>query len=91
MQLRQFLAILPDWKDLAIGLNVVSISVGNEAWLDLSEPGAVVITSWERDLWWWVVSRARAERDAKLLALLEDESAPVAFGTALNAPRRVAA
>ncbi len=75
-QLRQFLAILPDWEDLAIGLNVVSISFGNEQWLGLSEPGAVVITAWERDLWWWV-SRARAERDAELLALLEVESAPV--------------
>jgi hypothetical protein len=75
-QLRQFLAILPDWEELAIGLNVISISSGNEEWDGLSEPGAVVITAWTADLWWWV-RRAWAEHNAELLALLEVESAPL--------------
>ena len=75
-QLRQFLAILPDWEELAIGLNVISISSGNEEWDGLSEPGAVVITAWTADLWWWV-RKAWAEHNAELLALLEVERAPL--------------
>ncbi len=68
-QLRRFIEILPDWEQLAIGLEAISIYRGNDSWLGLSNPGVVVITAWDRALW-----RARtswAEKYADLLGLLE--------------------
>ncbi len=53
-QLRRFIEILPDWDELAIGLEAISLYRGNPEWLGLSNPGVVVITAWDRDLWWWV-------------------------------------
>ena len=71
-QLREFITLLPDWDELALGLDAISIWSGNERWLGLSNPGVVVITAWNQDLWWdvepeflvrepWVTAQLGAE------------------------------
>lgn len=57
-QLRDFIALLPDWDELAIGLDAISIWRGNPSWMGMSNPGVVVITAWEKELWWTDTSRA---------------------------------
>src|SRR5215469_6807043 len=63
-QLRRFLSLLPDWEELAVGLEAISIYRGNREWLGKSSPGVVVITAWDRDLW-WLVSPAFFEDEAE--------------------------
>ena len=41
-QLRDFLDLLPDWDELAVGLEAISIWYGHSRWLGLSNPGVVV-------------------------------------------------
>jgi len=74
-QLRRFLGILPDWEELAVGLQAISIYRGNPDWLGLSNPGVVVITAWVREMW-WQVERSWAQEEAELLELLEVEVVP---------------
>jgi hypothetical protein len=74
-QLRRFLALLPDWDELAIGLQAISISRGNSDWVGLSNPGVVIITAWVREMW-WRVDRAFVEDEAELIARLEVEVVP---------------
>jgi hypothetical protein len=50
-QLREFLEILPDWDELAIGLEAISIYRGNAEWVGLSNSGVVVIAAWPREMW----------------------------------------
>src|SRR3954451_8535829 len=57
-QLRDFIELLPDWDELAAGLEAISIWSGNPDWLGMSNPGVVVITAWKQDLWWHDVDRA---------------------------------
>ena len=71
-QLRCFLGMLPDWEDLAIGLEAISIYRGNPDWLGLSNPGVVVITAWDRDMW-WRVDRSFVQDEAEVLERLEVE------------------
>jgi hypothetical protein len=75
-QLRRFIEILPDWDELAVGLEAIAICRGNPDWLGLSNPGVIVITAWDRDLW-WLVEPAWAEEASDLLELLQVEIAPV--------------
>jgi hypothetical protein len=51
-QLREFLALLPDWEELARGLEAIAIYEGGHGWLGISNPGVVVITAWRQGLWW---------------------------------------
>jgi hypothetical protein len=67
-QLRRFLEILPDWDELAVGLEAISIYRGNSEWVGKSTPGVVVITAWDRELWWYVEpSWVKEEPEAELL------------------------
>jgi hypothetical protein len=73
-QLRRFLEILPDWDELAVGLEAISIWRGNPNWVGLSNPGVVVITAWDRELWWYVEPAwVNEESEAELLERLEVE------------------
>jgi hypothetical protein len=74
-QLRDFLDLLPDWDELAVGLEAISIWRGNSRWLGLSNPGVVVITAWEQDLWWHQVEPTDLHDCVELLALLGVEIA----------------
>jgi hypothetical protein len=69
-QLREFLEILPDWDELAIGLEAISIYRGNADWVGLSNPGVVVITAWPREMW-WRVDRAWVANEAELFERLQ--------------------
>jgi hypothetical protein len=71
-QLRRFLALLPDWEELAVGLEAISIWRGNPDWVGLSNPGVVVITAWPREMWWWV-ERSWVDDESELLARLDVE------------------
>ena len=73
-QLRRFLEILPDWDELAVGLEAISIYRGNEEWFGRCNPGVVVITAWPREMWTWT-STSWAAEEAQILELLEVEIA----------------
>jgi hypothetical protein len=75
-QLRQFIELLPDWDELAVGLDAISIYSGGHGRLGMSNPGVVVITAWEQDLWWTGMSAEWAQEVAELLELLGVELVP---------------
>jgi hypothetical protein len=72
-QLRRFLALLPDWDELAIGLEAISICEGGHGWLGIFNAGVVVITAWEKELWWSDVSASWVDEHADVLDLLSVE------------------
>src|SRR3954468_21990183 len=72
-QLRRFLGLLPDWDELAIGLEAISIYEGGHGWLGISNPGVVVITAWEQSLWWSRMEPAWVDEVQDLLDLLAVE------------------
>ncbi|MDA0184804.1 hypothetical protein OJ997_31165 [Solirubrobacter phytolaccae] len=78
-QLREFIELLPDWDELAIGLEAISIWRGNSEWLGLSNPGVVVITAWPQDLW-KVTHRRWLAEVADLLTALGVELADAPSG-----------
>lgn len=46
-----FIAILPDWADLSVGLNGIVLAPGEYSLCGWHEPGVVHICAWEEDLW----------------------------------------
>ncbi len=62
-QLRDFIAILPDWSWLASGLNAVLIAEGREDCFGWHRPGTIAICAWQGDfhqLWsHWFISANR--------------------------------
>jgi hypothetical protein len=50
-QLRAFIALLPDWDDVAVGLDAVVLDEGQDCmgWCDNH---VVAICAWEHELWW---------------------------------------
>ena len=48
----KFLALLPEWDDLAIGLNQVILGAGDDEAMGWHQPGIVAIEAWEAALWW---------------------------------------
>lgn len=69
-QLREFISLLPDWEELAVGLEAISIYRGNDEWLGISNPGVVVITAWEQDLWWEGITTSWVDEASGVLELL---------------------
>ena len=47
----QFLEVLPDWKNLAIGLNAIVLSPGEYNTDGYHVPGVVHVCAWEAELW----------------------------------------
>lgn len=47
----RFLELLPDWKNLAVGLNAIVLAPGNERSAGYHIPGVVHICAWDADLW----------------------------------------
>ena len=47
----RFLELLPDWKNLAIGLNAVVIAPGERGTDGYHVPGVVHVCAWEAGLW----------------------------------------
>jgi hypothetical protein len=46
-----FIELLPDWAELAVGLNAIVLAPGGGA-MGLHEPGVIHVCAWEDDLWW---------------------------------------
>jgi hypothetical protein len=49
--LERFIALLPDWDELAIGLRCVMLGEGDPVCLGWHNPGNVGICAWDRNLW----------------------------------------
>lgn len=47
----RFLEMLPDWKNLAVGLNAVVLAPGDERMDGYHAPGVVHVCAWEAGLW----------------------------------------
>lgn len=47
----RFLEILPDWKNLAVGLNAIVLAPGEDNTDGYHVPGVVHICAWEAELW----------------------------------------
>jgi hypothetical protein len=75
-QLHQFIEILPDWDELAVGLEAIAIYEGGRGWLGMSNPGVVVITAWTQDLWWYGTGKKWVAQVADLLDVLDVAIAP---------------
>jgi hypothetical protein len=63
-ELRQFLALLPDWDEVAVGLDAIVLDSATDCagWCG---PGVVAICAWPHDLWdWW--SSAYSARSAAM-------------------------
>lgn len=79
-QLRRFIALLPDWDELAAGLDAIAIARGTDEYLGICRPGVVVITAWDQDLWWPAVRPEWIDECRDLLDLLavEDSASEIA-------------
>src|SRR3954454_17962649 len=75
-QLRTFIGLLPDWEEVAIGLDAIVLDddIECEGWY---APGVVALCSWEHDLWTWWTSEVVAEHEP-ILDLLGVERVPIA-------------
>ena len=74
-QLRAFIALLPDWDEVAIGLDAILLDSATDCdgWYG---PGVVAICPWPRDLWeWWDPPHLAEHRH--LLDLLDVERVDV--------------
>ena len=52
-QLRSFIALLPDWDEVAIGLDAIVLDSATDCdgWCG---PGVVAVCAWQQELWdWW--------------------------------------
>lgn len=68
---RKFLELLPEWDELACGLKAISIYEGGHGWMGMSNPGVVVITAWEKGLWWSNAAADWVDEVRDLLDLLQ--------------------
>lgn len=69
-QLRRFLALLPDWEEMTVGLDAIVLDAGRKDVMGWHRPGVVAIRAWEQDLWWDDVDATWVEETARLLELL---------------------
>jgi hypothetical protein len=69
-QLREFLALLPDWDQLTVGLNAIVLD-GEQDAMGWCAPGAVAVCAWEADLWWEEAYRAWVDEHRAILDTLE--------------------
>ncbi len=75
-QLRDFLALLPDWDDVAIGLDAIVLAEGGDS-MGWHRYAVVAVCAWEQDLWWTDVHPWFEEEHARILDLLEVERVKV--------------
>lgn len=50
--IERFIALLPDWKMLSVGLNAVVLAPGDWSAQGWHRPGIVAVCAWERELWY---------------------------------------
>jgi hypothetical protein len=71
-QLRSAIDLMPDWDDVAVGLEAVVLDEGGDG-MGWHEPGVIAICAWERDLWWTDTHPWFADEHDELLQALEVE------------------
>jgi hypothetical protein len=74
-ELRRFLALLPDWDEVAVGLDAIVLDSATDCagWCG---PGVVAVCAWDHDLWeWWSADMEHAHRH--ILDLLAVERVPI--------------
>lgn len=49
--IHDFIAIVPDWDEIARGLNAIVLAPEECGWAGYHVPGVVHVCAWERDLW----------------------------------------
>ncbi|MFL5844320.1 MAG: hypothetical protein ACJ762_06470 [Solirubrobacteraceae bacterium] len=72
-QVRDFLGLLPDWDELAVGLRAISLWEGSVDRLGLWNPGVVVLNAWDQDLWWDNTHVDWVDKNQQMLELLNVE------------------
>ncbi|MEV4419410.1 hypothetical protein AB0L40_05465 [Patulibacter sp. NPDC049589] len=70
-QLRTFLTLLPEWDELAVGLDAIVLDDGNQGCMGWCGDGVVAVCAWERDLWWEDALPEFIEEHAPILDLLD--------------------
>jgi hypothetical protein len=74
-ELRRFIALLPDWDEVAVGLDAIVLDSADDCagWCG---PGVVAICAWHRELWdWWWADMVEEHRH--ILDLLAVERVPI--------------
>jgi hypothetical protein len=74
-ELRRFIALLPDWDEVAVGLDAIVLDSATDCagWCG---PGVVAICAWDHDLWdWWSADMEHEHRH--ILDLLAVERVPI--------------
>ena len=75
-QLRAFIRLLPEWDELAIGLDAIVLDAYDPTAFGRHREGIVMLSAWERSLWTRYSSRF-VEQEAELLRLLDVETRPL--------------
>jgi hypothetical protein len=73
--LRRFIALLPEWGEVAVGLDAIVLDSATDCagWWG---PGVVAICAWDHDLWdWWSAHTEHEHRH--ILDLLAVERVPI--------------
>jgi hypothetical protein len=74
-ELRRFVELLPDWDEVAVGLDAIVLDSATDCagWCG---PGVVAVCAWPHDLWdWWPAKMVDEHRD--ILDLLEVQRVPL--------------
>lgn len=74
-ELRRFVELLPDWDEVAVGLDAIVLDSATDCagWCG---PGVVAVCAWPHDLWdWWPVKMVDEHRH--ILDLLEVRRVPL--------------
>lgn len=51
-QLRAFLELLPDWEEVAVGLDAIVLATNEPGCMGWHYDGVVAVCAWEQTLWW---------------------------------------
>lgn len=76
-QLRDFVELLPDWREVAAGLDAIALVAFTQGVQGRSRVGSVELCAWEPDLWWEDCDEQFAAEHADLFDRLEVERGPV--------------
>jgi hypothetical protein len=72
-QLRAFIELLPDWDEVAIGLDAIVLDAYRGAVLGWYQRGVVAVCAWERSLWWPLTARSWIEENRSIFERLDVE------------------
>jgi hypothetical protein len=74
-QLRAFIELLPDWDEVAVGLDAIVLDSADDC-AGWCAPGVVALCAWHHDLWdWWSLEMIDEHRP--ILDVLDVEEVPI--------------